>query len=267
MIRLDNHVVFGPVVTIEITDGSRVSVALYGGHLISWVPSDGRERLFLSSKANAVGAIRGGIPICFPQFAGLGDLPKHGYARTSIWRHREGGRFVLDVRPNSWSGWPHPCALLLDVGLGPATLTLSLTVENVGIDLISFTGAMHTYLSVEDVDLISVDGLSGCEVFGRNARQNGPVIFDGEVDLSLIDPVRPATIRSEGNELFLCAQTGFADTVVWNIGAEKAGGLADLGAEEWRRYVCVEAAIVAEPVTVEAGARWTGTQTLIALDL
>jgi hypothetical protein len=52
--------------------------------VLSWVTPDGRERLFLSDKAVFDGsvAIRGGIPVCWPQFAGLGELPKHGFVRT-----------------------------------------------------------------------------------------------------------------------------------------------------------------------------------------
>ena len=59
------------------------------------------------------------------------------------------------------------------------------------------------------------------------------------------------------------AQTGFADAVVWNIGPEKAAGLTDLGAGEWERYVCVEAAQL-RPTVVSPGGRWSGGQLLVA---
>ncbi len=265
-VRQDHHSVFGPTVVVEGVDRSQATVSLHGGHLISWVPNDGRERLFLSSRANSIGAIRGGVPVCFPQFAGLGELPKHGYARTARWRHRDGGRFVLDVNPSMWPGWAHACSMLFEVTLGPATLTLSLSIDNVGPTSLSFTGALHTYLYVTDVESVSIDGLGGARIHENEPTVPGAIVFDGEVDLALIDVSRPAIVRVVGEEHFLVTQTGFADTVVWNVGAEKAITMADLGAGEWRNYVCVEAAVVDVPITVEPGSRWVGTQTVIALD-
>mgnify|MGYP000843961582 CR=1 FL=1 len=62
--------------------GASAVVSKLGAQVLSWVTPDVRERLFLSDKAVFDGsvAIRGGIPVCWPQFAGLGELPKahHG---------------------------------------------------------------------------------------------------------------------------------------------------------------------------------------------
>ena len=46
-----------------------------------------KQILFLSKDAvfNASKAIRGGIPICWPQFGPRGNLPAHGFARTTAW--------------------------------------------------------------------------------------------------------------------------------------------------------------------------------------
>ena len=43
---------------------------------------------------------------------------------------------------------------------------------------------------------------------------------------------------------------GLADAVVWNIGEAKSAEMKDLGAGEWRKYVCVEAAQIGSPVKV-----------------
>ena len=63
-------------------------VYLHGAHVTSWKPArDHDERLFLSERSEfrAGAAIRGGIPVIFPQFAAEGPLPRHGFARTSEW--------------------------------------------------------------------------------------------------------------------------------------------------------------------------------------
>ena len=59
----------------------------------------------------------------------------------------------------------------------------------------------------------------------------------------------------------------FPEAVVWNIGKERAGGLKDLGAGEWEKYVCYEAATIAKPVKVAKGASWTGGQTFSKVPL
>lgn len=68
-------------------EGASALVALHGAHVLSWIPADGREHLFLSDRAIVDGqaAIRGGIPLIFPQFGERGSLRKHGFARTAPW--------------------------------------------------------------------------------------------------------------------------------------------------------------------------------------
>src|SRR4051812_40962098 len=75
-----------PSVQLTHADGSSAKVTLHGGHVVSWKDRLGVERLFMSKKAVfAPGkAIRGGIPIIFPQF-GPGPLPGHGFARNTSW--------------------------------------------------------------------------------------------------------------------------------------------------------------------------------------
>ena len=67
--------------------GDTVLVALQGAHVLSWV-SQGRERLYLSPANlwDGQSAIRGGVPVCFPQFNQRGTLPKHGFARNMPWK-------------------------------------------------------------------------------------------------------------------------------------------------------------------------------------
>ncbi len=262
----------GELVVVEGDDGSQVVVALHGGHVVSW-RARGREQLFLSTRATVenASAIRGGIPVCFPQFAGLGPLPKHGFARTATWEHLGGSRFVLSTGPTSWAGWPHACRLTLDVLLGPSTLTCVLTVENIGIDAFAFTGALHTYLSCDDVRNVSISGLDGCSVHAGGTVVGDIGFGDGvlDVDMSVLSApgvaVASGLTQGDSQARTVCAQTGFPDVVVWNVGRELGARMSDLGDGEWKSYVCIEAATVHTPTVLERTQSWRGSQTLLAM--
>ena len=63
---------------------AQVIVTIYAAHVVSWSTAAG-EQLFVSSAAEYGGgkAVRGGIPICWPQFAARGPGGKHGFCRNS----------------------------------------------------------------------------------------------------------------------------------------------------------------------------------------
>ncbi|MFX6031775.1 hypothetical protein ABTE99_19565, partial [Acinetobacter baumannii] len=72
----------------QLPSGDVAIVALQGAQVLSWVMADGVERLYLSPRSVFDGhtAIRGGVPVCFPQFNQRGPLAKHGFARNLPWR-------------------------------------------------------------------------------------------------------------------------------------------------------------------------------------
>ena len=77
-----------PRIVLTATDGASAEVYLHGAHVTSWCPADmPDDRLYLSARSTfaAGAAIRGGIPVSFPQFAGQGPLPNHGFARVITW--------------------------------------------------------------------------------------------------------------------------------------------------------------------------------------
>ncbi|MED6145061.1 hypothetical protein PIB30_021567 [Stylosanthes scabra] len=151
--------------------GSSAEVYLYGGHVTSWKNDHGEELLFLSSKAifKPPKAIRGGIPICFPQFAGHGTLDQHGFARNRFWAVDEdpppfptntlNKAFVdLILKPSEedMKIWPHSFEYRLRVALGTGgDLMLTSRIRNTNSDgkPFTFTFAYHTYFSVSDIRL------------------------------------------------------------------------------------------------------------------
>ena len=59
------------VIEIGHYSGAKVVVDLFGATVVSWILPSGKEMLYLSSLADRSGksAIRGGIPVVFPQFS------------------------------------------------------------------------------------------------------------------------------------------------------------------------------------------------------
>ena len=76
-----------PRLELTASDGARAEVYLHGAHIVSWVPANNHELLFLSqaSKFRSTEPIRGGIPVVFPQFGTFGPLSLHGFARLMPW--------------------------------------------------------------------------------------------------------------------------------------------------------------------------------------
>ena len=260
--------------------GASAVISLLGGQVLSWITPDGRERLFLSDKAVFDGsvAIRGGIPVCWPQFAALGDLPKHGFVRTRPWQvaaERCGDDYALltlaiEDDEATRALWPHAFRLELTLMLEDDRIDLELSVSNTGEAPFSFTGALHTYLRVTQVEDVALEGLYGHHY--RDAangdkvvRDSGTaVMVDAEIDRVYRDVKRPQLLQAGNLSLGIQSQD-FPDVVVWNPWVDKCGALADMPADGWRHMLCVEAAVAETPVLVPAGEDWYGRQTLVAV--
>lgn len=270
---------------LELTapDGARATVLRHGGHLLSWVPAGGTEQMYLSPRsAFAPGqAVRGGVPVIFPQFSARGPLPRHGFARTRLWqtvRAESNDREAVAVLRLSDDDatralWPHAFALELTVRLRGNELGLQLACHNQGVEAFSFTAALHTYFQVDRLAAVEVRGLSGLSY------------WDAVDDTLKIDPA--ATLQPLGDvdriyqdvrgELLLheagaathrqlrLRQDGFEDVVVWNPGPHKCASLSDMPADGYEHMLCIEAARVARPVLLAPEANWSGTQHLTAL--
>lgn len=81
---------------------------------------------------------------------------------------------------------------------------------------------------------------------------------------------RKAALRDAAPALRQVVENAPLDVVVWNIGAEAASGIADLGADDWKDYVCVEPGRVSPDTAgwhghaaLAPGKAWTITQTLL----
>jgi glucose-6-phosphate 1-epimerase len=269
------------LVPLRARDDAAADVYLHGAHVTSWRPAPGEdERLFLSARSefrNAA-AIRGGIPVIFPQFAAEGPLPRHGFARTATWtlddvRHADDGSAIailsLHDSPETRAIWDARFRATLSVRVGGAELTVGLAVENAGTSPLSFSGALHTYLRVHDVARAEVVGLEGAQYRDAAERttlrtDDAPVLrVTGELDRVYVGAPSALLVREPGRALRV-ATRGFPDVVLWNPGRKRAAGLPDMEPGGERVMLCVEAAVVQTPVVLAPGARWEGSQTLDA---
>ncbi|MBK7415523.1 MAG: D-hexose-6-phosphate mutarotase [Dechloromonas sp.] len=258
--------------------GSSAVISKLGGQVLSWITPDGRERLFLSESAVFDGsvAIRGGIPVCFPQFSDLGDLPKHGLLRTREWcvgDQRCGNDFALvtlEISDDEETRaiWPFPFRAEITLMLEVDRIDVEFCVENTGGDPFEFTGALHSYLRLVQVEDAALEGLYGCDY--RDAANEDQIIRESGIELRIeaeTDRVyhgvkRPLSLQAGNHSLTIQSQN-FPDVVVWNPWVERCAALSDMPSDAWRQMLCVEAAIVQEPVNLPAGEEWYGRQTLV----
>jgi len=268
---------------ITAPDGAAARLSVAGGHVLSWLPAEATEQLYLSPRSEfAPGkAIRGGVPIIFPQFSDRGPLPKHGFARTALWElvsHEQGKDDALAVLRLADSDatralWPHAFELELSVRVSGRSLDIELACENRGDAAFNFTAALHTYLRVNDLDAASVEGLTGLRYFDsvlqREATERMALLLPGEKGVLDLDRIyygvdRELVLAEDGRRVAI-TQQGFEDAVIWNPGPERCAKLADMPADGWRSMLCIEAATIAHPVELPAGETWVGRQSLTLL--
>jgi len=260
---------------IRSAGGATADICPHGAHVLAWRPVGAAgSQFFLSSTSRyaAGSAIRGGVPVVFPQFSGMGPLPKHGFARTMAWTplstdDSSSVGFQLQDSPATLALWPHRFAARLDVALEDTCLTVSLVVRNTGDRACEFTAALHSYFTLDDIAEARVHGLQGRSCLdatdgmrpGREGRAAMPI--KGEVDL-VFHAVDGVLAVSDGEKRIVIERQGFPDVVVWNPGEEKAAALHDLETGGWRRMLCVEPAFIGQPAHLAPGECWTGTQRL-----
>lgn len=267
-----------PAVHLRAPDGARATLLLHGGHLVSWLPAGAQEQLYLSPQARyGEGAsVRGGVPVCFPQFSDRGALPNHGFARTRAWTLEEAQvrgehayavlRLVDDAATRAL--WPHAFSLELTVSVGGPRIDIELAVVNTGDTDLHFTAALHTYLRSANVLKAQVEGLMGARYYDHLQHEDGKQQWiDVLTVVQALDRIywqapRQVLLRELGRRLDI-SMDSFEDLVVWNPGPQQAAKLADLPDQDWQHMLCIEAAQIGTPVRLAPGAEWAGLQTLV----
>ncbi|XP_043813094.1 putative glucose-6-phosphate 1-epimerase isoform X2 [Manihot esculenta] len=224
-------------VVIRNRQGASVRVSLHGGQVVSWRNEQGEELLFTSSKAvfKPPKAMRGGIPICFPQFGNCGSLEQHGFARNKFW--------TIDDDPPPLQSNDSQGKSFVDLLLKPSEEDLKCWP--------------HSEVRIEGLETLDyLDNLCQRERF---TEQGDALTFESEVDrVYLSSPNVIAVLDHERKRTFVIRKEGLPDVVVWNPWEKKSKAMADFGDEEYKHMVCVDAAAIEKPITLKPGEEWTG---------
>jgi glucose-6-phosphate 1-epimerase len=250
-----------PFLVID-TAQCRARLTPYGAQVCEWTPASATApALFLSPHAvfAAGQSIRGGVPVCFPWFAAHPTepgKPSHGFARTRTWQVADviaddAGQVHVGLRLGDDDGtralWDARFAATLTVTFG-ASLTMTLEVENTGGRELAYESALHTYLTVGDVERVAIRGLEHTryvdKVDGGREKTSGaePITFAGNTDRVFLDTATTCTVDDPLLARAIRVQKrDSAVTVVWNPGEANARTVPDIGGA-WRGFVCVETA-------------------------
>lgn len=271
-------------IVVSLDNQNSTTIYLHGATITSWV-CNGKERLFLSKKAvlNGSKAIRGGIPLVFPQF-GLGKaFPnlQHGFARILSWEYlgiveqtqNITVRFKLvNDENNITSEWPFNFILHYDVQLSASSLTSKVEVINNGNVKFNFHFLLHTYLKISSIENVEVSGLENIKftnkLDGKEYCSDGSIRINQEVDR--VYPTTPNKLiiteknKLNGDEIVVVEKNSeFCDVVVWNPWIEKSLKMNDFDPNEYKEMICVEVGKVTELFDLSPGKVWKAQQCLL----
>lgn len=263
-----------PLLVVE-NDQCIASIAFQGAQLLTFSSLSAKglpatDLLWLSPTAIFKNgkAIRGGIPLCLPWFgphASDSAKPQHGFARNRLWSLSDAKAIhsgctqltwelnypssSLDQKPLLFEG-SFTAQLIMTLS---DTVDIQLRVNNTGRDSFPLSWALHSYHPVANVASAEVTGLDQCEYLDntdledsesypthkRRKLQSGNLVFTGEVDRVYVSVPTTQQLSCEGHQLTVEADNCHS-AIVWNPGKELATNMADIGAEHYTGFVCVE---------------------------
>ncbi|WP_051229196.1 D-hexose-6-phosphate mutarotase [Paludibacterium yongneupense] len=248
------HVELAPACfAVEVTtDRFQATIALQGGQLITFTPTDGEALLYLSPTAifEPGVPVRGGIPVCWPWFGPHPDdttAPAHGVARnrdwalTSIDRHDE--QFHVKLAGPRHDGLSVEISYLLS----ERGVTCSLSTHNESPRPQTLSAALHSYLAISSAAAVEISGMGNCRyddkvLHARAIAEPAPLRIDREID-RVYYTATPVTVADAGwQRQITVSNSGSGSCVVWNPWLARSRSIADLPDDAWNHFVCVEAA-------------------------
>lgn len=246
-----------PVIQINNQRAS-AEIALHGAHVTSFTPKKEQAIIFTSDKAiyKEGKAIRGGVPICWPWFNAHPDnanYPSHGFARNRFWQLKEINASddttkltftcPLDEDDFTMIGGRVTAEATITIG---EKLTIDLTTTNCDQKTLNIGGALHSYFSLSNITDVTVSGLDQTShldaLTGNTSIHQGDITFSEEYDRVFIPTTTTTKIHDPNwDRNIIVEKSGSGATVVWNPWIDKSAGMADLGNEDYKHFLCIEA--------------------------
>ena len=288
----------GGLPTIELSVGnlqSRVVCYLHGATIASYTRNN-TPFIFMSENAvyNGVKALRGGVPLVFPQFGQPNPaMPQHGFLRTSsAWKlseskvHNENSVSVtlsLESSESTKALWPFSFLAEFTIELDTESLKYSLSITNTDTQMFECQALLHTYIRIPSIHGVKIHGLQGVSYIDKLSSSNEPIqelhsdiTFTAEVDRIYLGNLAHADLQvfNADKEYLRTNKTAWkilasgdmislpCDVVVWNPWIRKATELTDLGVESYPLFVCIEPGPVSQLVAIDPSEKLVVQQTL-----
>lgn len=234
----------------------RAQISRFGGHLLSFIPTNDSDWLWLSSTAQMDGTkpIRGGVPLCWPWFGpapqDFSGEPQHGYIRSVHWQLDliEGNDADLTIKLKPENATELEAKLGLSVCIEfnfSESLRINLVTQNVSDKEVPLSQAIHTYFRVKNIDDLLIKGLDSTEyadkLTGKTQIQDGAVDITEAVDRVYQTNTQNLTFHNGACELNVIGKN-HDSIVVWNPWQEKAKDMADFDDDGYQTMICIEMA-------------------------
>lgn len=244
-----------------------LAISLQGAQVLHFKPFNDTGWLWVTATPEALpGTIRGGIPLCWPWFADERyadesperNGPFHGLARQAAWRldavdeHAEG----IEVHLSPAQTLHSQLTARVVIQANAQRLNVEIISENIGDAPVKTSGALHTYLAVNDVHDCRLEGLAGARYLDKlrdfaESEQQGTLAIHGGIDR--IYHSNEAVTLNDGVRSLRVAKQSSDSTVVWHPNTELPG---DTLADAARHFVCIESANTRlDPVWLVPGAQ------------
>lgn len=264
------------------SNDTSATVFMVGATLVSW-KVDGKEKIFVSNKAiwDGTKPVRGGVPICFPNFGPWNDGPQHGFARSSKeWKVVQEPQvdqatgdahavFVLADSDATRKLWNKKFELRYTVILKTKSLQLIVDVSNSGREAFDLTFCFHTYFKVPRSTECRISNLKGL-TYTDKTKEGWPEVVETRDPLQVdkfTDSVyakAPDTCvlsgLADGSSIKL-SKAGLDDWVVWNPW-HNISKMSDMHEDAHLEMLCVEATQNSRRANVYAGGKWSASHTL-----